>query len=315
MSTSISQPTQRRRTVKVALWLIVGVVILALAGYFAVGGLAAHLLTMPQRNFSASVTPAQEGLVYDDVRFPARDGGAEIAGWFIPAADGAPVIMMVHGRDASRTAAVDGAFLKEAQMLQAAGFGVLMIDLRGHGESSDARFTFGLKERYDVLGAVDWLLAQGVEPGHIGVLGLSLGAAAAIAAAAEEPAIAALVTDSVFADLNVMIDVQWEQASGLPRPFLASALLMARLLTGQDLTQAQPVRDLPRVVPMPVLLIHCADDDYVPASNLDQLKTAYPNAQTWKIEGAACLHSEGFNVDPARYVRTVAGFFAAALRT
>ena len=314
MSTSIPQSTQRRRSaVKVALWLGIGAVILVLAGYFGVSGLAANLLTMPRRDFSTAITPAHMGLAYEDVRFPARDGAAEIAGWFIPAADAAPVIVMVHGRDASRTAAVGGNFLQEAQMLHAAGFGVLMIDLRGHGESSDARFTFGLKERYDVLGAVDWLRAQGVEPGHIGVLGLSLGAAAAIAAAAEEPAIGALVTDSVFADLNGMINEQWEQASGLPRPFLSSALLMAQLLTGKDLTQAQPVRDLPRVTPMPVLLIHCAADDYVPATNLDQLKAAYPNAETWKFEGAACLHSEGFNVDPARYVRTVADFFAASL--
>ncbi len=47
-------------------------------------------------------------MAYQDVRFPARGGGAEIAGWLIPAADDAPPIIMVHGRDASRTAAVKG---------------------------------------------------------------------------------------------------------------------------------------------------------------------------------------------------------------
>ena len=143
---------------------------------------------------------------------------------------------MVHGRDASRTAAVGGSFLQEAKLLHDGGYGVLMIDLRGHGQSSDARFTFGLKERSDVLGAVDWLLQRGVAPGRIGVLGLSLGAAAAIGAAAEEPAIGALVLDSGFADINTLIGEQWEKASGLPRPFLYSALLMARIMTGVDLT-------------------------------------------------------------------------------
>ncbi len=78
-------------------------------------------------------------VAYEDVRFPARDGAAEIAGWYMPGASDAPVIVMVHGRDASRTAAVNGNFLQEAKVLHDGGFGVLMIDLRGHGQSSDAR--------------------------------------------------------------------------------------------------------------------------------------------------------------------------------
>ena len=59
------------------------------------------------------------------------------------------IIIMMHGRDASRTDA---------------GFGVLMIDLRGHGQISDARFNFGLMERNDVLGAVDWLRSAALHP-------------------------------------------------------------------------------------------------------------------------------------------------------
>jgi fermentation-respiration switch protein FrsA (DUF1100 family) len=190
-----------------------------------------------------------------------------------------------------------------------------MIDLRGHGQSTDARFTFGLKERSDVLGAVDWLRSRGAAPGPIGVLGLSLGAAAAIGAAAEEPAIAALALDSAFADINTLIGEQWENASGLPRPFLHSALLMARILTGVDLTQARPARELAQVAPRPILLIHCAADDYVPAANLDALHAAAPAAQTWLIPGANCLHSEGFNADPAAYSARLQDFFADALPT
>jgi pimeloyl-ACP methyl ester carboxylesterase len=264
--------------------MLVVVLILAAAAYLAVGAAAANALTLPKRDFAAGVTPAQLGLAYEDVRFAARDGAAEISGWYIPAAAQAPVIIMVHGRDASRTAAVGGSFLQEAKLLHDEGFGVLMIDLRGHGQSSDARFTFGLKERSDVLGA-----------------------------AAEEPAIAALALDSGFADINTLIGEQWENASGLPRPFLYSALLMARIMTGVDLTEARPARELAQVAPRPVLLIHCAADDYVPPANLDSLHAADPAAQTWVIPGASCLHSEGFNADPAAYGARIRDFFAGAL--
>lgn len=314
MTTTPVPSSRSRKLGRIVLWIIASLVLVAVIAYFAVGAVAANALTQPRRDFSTALTPASANLPFEAVRFPARDGAAEIAAWFIPAETDAPVIIMVHGRDASRTAAVAGNFVQEAQRLRDAGFGVLMLDLRGHGESSDARFTFGLKERYDVLGAVDWLVARGTAPGKIGVLGLSLGAAASIGAAAAEPAIGALVTDSAFADINTLIADQWEEASGLPRPFLYAALLMARLMTGADLTQAQPVRELAALAPRPLLLIHCAADDYVPAANLDALQAAYPAAAAWLIEGAQCLHSEGFNVDPDAYTARLVEFFAAALQ-
>lgn len=302
-----------RRTGRILVWILVAVLILAAGDYLAVGAVAANSLTLPKRDFDPAVTPAELGLAFEDVRFAARDGTAEIAGWYIPGAAEAPAIVMVHGRDASRTAAVGGSFLHEAKLLHDAGYGVLMIDLRGHGQSSDARFTFGLKERNDVLGAVDWLRQKGVAPGRIGVFGLSLGAAAAVGAAAAEPAIGALVLDSGFADINTLIGEQWEKASGLPRPFLYAALFMARILTGVDLTQAQPARDLAQVAPRPVLLIHCAADNYVPPANIESLHAAAPSAQTWLIPGAGCLHSEGYNADPAAYGAHIRDFLSEAL--
>jgi alpha/beta superfamily hydrolase len=61
--------------------------------------------------------------------------------------------------------------------------------LRGHGQSADAPFTFGIYERRDVEGAIDWLKSQGFESGKIGVLGVSMGAASVIGAAAGDRAL------------------------------------------------------------------------------------------------------------------------------
>jgi dipeptidyl aminopeptidase/acylaminoacyl peptidase len=285
-----------------------------LVAYLAIGAIAADALTRPRRDFNPDVTPATLGLAYEEVRFPARDGHAELAAWYIPAGDANRAVVMVHGRDASRTAAVAGNFVNLAKALHDAGFAVLMIDLRGHGQSSEARFTFGLQERYDVLGAVDWLRTQGFKPGSIGVFGLSLGAAAGIGAAANEPAIGALATDSAFADLNTLMDEQWEKASGLPRPLLYAALFAGRLLTGSDLTQARPVAEIGAIAPRPLLLIHCRADSYVPFAHLEQLQAVAPGAQIWTLETPACLHSEGYNLDPVSYADRLAAFFAASLR-
>lgn len=299
-------------------WLFGVLVALVLIAYFAVGAVAANLLTTPQRDFEPDQTPALLGLEYRDVSFPARGEHMAIAGWYIPppasTTSDPRAVIMVHGRDASRTAAVTGNFTKLAKALHDAGLAVLMIDLRGHGQSANARFSFGLRERNDVLGAVDYLRQEGFQPGQIGVLGLSLGAAAGIGAAAADPAIGALATDSAFADINTLISEQWDKASGLPRPFLYAALAMARLMVGEDLTQARPVEEIGRIAPRPLLLIHCQADDYIPVANLASLAAAAPGAETWVITAPACQHSEGYNVDPAAYAARVTDFFVTGLQ-
>ncbi len=60
--------------------------------------------------------------------------------------------MLVYGKDANRTRELDkdlsddvpGEFPDLAVGLSRRGFSVLMIDLRGHGQSGQARFGFGL---------------------------------------------------------------------------------------------------------------------------------------------------------------------------
>ena len=66
------------------------------------------------------------------------------------------------------------------------------MDLRDHGDSDDEdlRFAGGTEEYLDVLGAWDWLAAQGVPEDRIGILGMSFGAATTVIAGGEEPGVA-----------------------------------------------------------------------------------------------------------------------------
>ena len=45
---------------------------------------------------------------------------------------------------------------------------------------------------------------------------------------------------------------------------------------------------------------------------LVDLHAADPSAQTWVIPGAGCLHSEGYNADPAAYGARILDFLAEA---
>ena len=283
--------------------------------YLGAGAIIAGELTLPKRQFYPEAA-ATLGLPYQDVRFPARGDGVQIAGWYVPRPGATRAIIVVHGKDQSRAteffdAFPKGRFTEMSAGLQAAGFAVLMIDLRGHGQSGDAHFSFGLLERRDVMGAADWLKAQGFKPGSIGALGVSLGAASTVGAAAEDTDIGAAVVDSGFAEWCPVMYANWNSATGLPDALIPPVRLMTRILYGYDVCDSRPVTEIGRIAPRPVLLIHTVRDQTIAYSHADQMKAALPSAELWMAGGLE--HARNYNADPAAYLAKVTGFFDRGL--
>lgn len=300
----------------------IGIIIFPLIVYLVIGAVAANMLTKPQRVFDHALNPGVYNLEYEEVRYPARGDGLQIAAWYIPSEDDQRAIILVHGRDNSRTNGFVDQFVSFASALHESGFSVLMIDLRGHGESDNARYSFGIKERQDVLGGVDWLEARGYQPERIGVLGYSLGAASVIGAAAEEEDIGAIWIDSSFADVYPIIEGAWEVESGLPKVFLYPTKWMVRLMYGYDITASRPVDEIEKIAPRPIFITHCKADKLIPISHMDQLLAAAQNTQSWVIQncdqntlGKVLLeekynnHAIGYCIQPEDYGQKVIQFF------
>jgi len=155
-------------------------------------------------------TPQRNGLKFEDVEFPAADG-LRVSGWFVPApaeagAEAATVVV-VHGWQWNRQGFEGGSLfsnvtgsepvdlLQFITDLHVAGFNVLAIDMRNHGESAASRpVTFGQSESKDLLGALDYLEdCQGVDVSRIGVIGFSIGANAILFALPQTTMIRAAV--------------------------------------------------------------------------------------------------------------------------
>jgi uncharacterized protein len=284
---------------------------LALVVYLGVGALAAHVLSRPERVVS-QVTPAAAGMTFREVRFPARTDGVEVAGWYVPQDGSRRAVVMVHGMGVSRGAEFEGRWVEVAQGLWEAGFSVLMIDMRGHGASADARFSFGLRERRDVAGAVEWLLGRGYPAGGIGVLGISMGGAAAVGAAAEMPAIGAVATDATFVDVEPVIRRAWPVVSGLPVALWPPTRWMGRIMYGYDLGGSRPGDDVTRLGDLPLLLMHGEADRLVPVENAHRLAARHGGAVVRIVPGAD--HARSFFADPEAYIAAVSRFFAESLR-
>ena len=274
--------------------------------YFGIGGYAALTLTRVGDHPQYDHDPSTYGRVFEDVRFKSRVDGLQIAGWYLPNQDAQRAIILAHGRDASKQNAISGKLSQLAAELYSVGLAVLMIDLRGHGESEGKRYTFGVQERWDVLGAVDFLLAQGFQAGQIGALGISLGGAAVIGAAVEEPAIGAVVVESTFADINLLIEPNWKKESRLPTFFLPGVFLMWQWLVGFDLRQVKPVEELVKISNTPLLILHSQADEIVDVSHAFALKGAVPAAELVVFDDGS--HAELFRDQPEEYLKVLKGF-------
>jgi dipeptidyl aminopeptidase/acylaminoacyl peptidase len=242
------------------------------------------------------------------VSFAARDGRARIDAAYLGARPGAPALVFVHGKDACRGAELVVSTAGLVRSLHAAGFAVLMIDLRGHGGSSQARLTYGVRESQDVLGAVDWLRARG--HGRIGVLGASMGAAASLVAAAQEPAIAAVVADSAFADLGDVLRRNYRRKTRLPAATFALSARLAYWLTGVDLNRFRPLDAAGALASRPVLLIHGEGDRLVPCEHAHRLAGAI-GAALWTTPSLG--HLSSYASQPEGYTARVHAFFGRAL--
>ena len=251
-------------------------------------------------------TPGSYGLIYQAVQFLSRIDHLQLAAWYIPKEDAKRAIILVHGRDASKQNAISGRLPKLASEIHQRGLAVLMLDLRGHGESEGKRYTWGVYERRDVLGAVDFLLDKGFSTGMIGVLGVSLGGAAAIGAAYEEPAVGALMLDSTFADLPALVKPNWHKESGLPDFFLPSAFLMWQALYRFDLESVKPAEELAGMDPRPLLVLHSQSDEMVPLVHGVQLAEAAPDGELVLFED--CDHAELFRDSPGLYLEALDHF-------
>jgi pimeloyl-ACP methyl ester carboxylesterase len=142
---------------------------------------------------NAGLTPGSFSLAFEDVAFDSPDG-IHLKGWWVPAENARGTVVLVHGLNRSRIEMV-----RKVPFLHAQGWNALLFDLRHHGESGGDVRTLGWLERQDVRAAAAF--ARTRTPGPVVAWGVSLGAAAATLATAEDPSIAGLVCDSSYRSL------------------------------------------------------------------------------------------------------------------
>ena len=252
---------------------------------------------------------------YDTVRFPSRQTGVLLAGWYVPGDPAAPAVVLAHGLGSCKC---EAAVLIAAGMLHRHGFNVLLFDLRNHGESDrdDGRAAMGNKEYQDVLGAWDWLrTAKGFAPERIGVYGPSLGAGTTMMAFGQEPRMAALFVDSPFFNLRQLIREELTRR-GYPTFLDEPGIFMARVVGQVNLDAHSPQDAITRDAGRPIFDVHGTSDQYIyihHSRDLVQLAAQTgANVTAWFPDGIE-HHPAAIYKLPDEYEQHLAGFFQGAL--
>jgi pimeloyl-ACP methyl ester carboxylesterase len=257
--------------------------------------------------------PSNYGLKFEDVEFPSRRGNVMLSGWYLPGEDSSPHLIFVHGIGSVRSG--DNAVELAARMV-GHGYSVLMFDLRGHGSSEGDKVSGGYFERWDVLGAFDYLVGRGVDPGRTGLMGFSMGAATAIMAAAEELRITAVVADSPYADATDLIARESARKTPFPQwlipVFIPTAKLMAKIIYGINIGELVPERAVTRLE-YPILVIHGEEDKRIPWEHGQRVAAAAADGSfLWLVPGVD--HVDAFLTYPDEYVDRVTEYFGSRFR-
>jgi hypothetical protein len=186
-----------------------------------------------------SLIPEGVGIIGASVETLTTADGEKIILWYAPARAGMATILYFHGN-----AGEIGDRPLRFNYYHSRGFGVAYLSYRGFGGSSGSPSEAGLMA--DANAAYGWLIAKGVEPGRIALLGESLGSGVAVQLAAKREVGAVALEAPYTSTVEVAAKIYW---------WLPVHALMKDQFKSIDFIAA---------VVAPLLIIHGEEDGLIP---------------------------------------------------
>jgi alpha-beta hydrolase superfamily lysophospholipase len=289
--------------------LVLALVLLGLAGLYARSAWRIYQVESacyrPARRTPAlgAALLAQGGL--RTVTFASADGTTLRGSFLPPRRRPGPVIVFAHGSLGDRAQLAE-----QAAALARRGFGALLFDWPGHGESA-GRVTLGSAEQAALQGALRYAAAQPESDARgVGAFGCSMGAFLLLVAAPDLPELRALAVESAPTNLLDVTRFQYRHRAPLG-PWMAR---LAAWRAGVNLAAAGDAEArIAGLSPRPVLIVHDAADGALPPAMAARLYAAAREPRTlWTVPDAE--HCGAYARDPEGFGERVGRFFEQALR-
>jgi uncharacterized protein len=213
----------------------------------------------------------------------------------------------MHGYPANKADVLNWSlFLKQK-------FNILLFDFRYFGSSTGKYTTVGWDEKKDLKAAIDYLLTRDdVDSERIGVMGLSMGGAVGIMQSSDDSRIKAIVADSAYASLDLLVEGMFQKFGILQRPMIWSLEQWSKWRVGVKPENVSPVQAAARST-TPLLLIHGVADQEIPIDHSKQIfQVSKGVSELWEVDGAD--HGEAYFNEKTLYEAKVISFFETYLQ-
>lgn len=243
------------------------------------------IITAPSSAYAPAALPSGVRRALEIERDEVR-----VRGWLIePTSVPRGTLLMLHGIRSSKAA-----LLPAAQRHAERGFRVVVVDSRGHGESSGPFLTYGVKEAQDLRAISDALEDEALLAPPLIVLGTSYGAATAIQYAALDERVELTIAVSPFASLEDVVPAYIDWILGplavlVPSSITHEVLDECERIADFDASRASPL-DVAPLIRGPVRILHSRDDERIPVEHSRRIAAALGDGELIEISGAS--HTE-----------------------
>jgi hypothetical protein len=254
-----------------------------------------------ERKFGFS-HPSQIGLHYRECSLKTNDD-LSLSYWVIDNPDckePSGSVIYLHGITDSK---VSG--LNYAKQLSKLCQRVFLVDMRRHGDSEGDYCTFGFYEKNDVISLIDKIKHDTPET-EITLLGVSMGAAIAIQAAAIDRRVNRVIAVAPFYDLfSIALDHQTRKIGIKSKILLRLVLKRAEHIADFKASEVSPANDI-RKIDVPILIVHGEKDRSVRKEHPEKLKELNKNARLLIVSNAG--HVDVLEKGGTAYLEQLAGF-------
>jgi pimeloyl-ACP methyl ester carboxylesterase len=167
------------------------------------------------------------------------------------------------------------------------GWRCVLVDLRGHGQSTGKRIYFGVRETRDLSRLLDQLARDGRLAEPVAAFGESYGASLALRWETVEPRVCTAVAITPYAGLsNAVLNLRAEYAGWVPQCLIRAGLRKLPSVLGIPAAELDPTGALARH-PVPALFVAVTEDQIIPRTDVEQLRAlAAPGSELIIVPGA-----------------------------